>query len=171
MIETFYGMHRMPFTTEDATSPIFHTPTGDEVLSRLQYVADHAGWAVVTGECGVGKSTVIRHFCQHLDPATSWVGYLADSTLTPWTLYPALLAQWGFEPRHYGFDAKRAVHRELAPMRRRDRMRLVVVIDAAHRLGYDLLDALRYLRNEAMDDHSLVAVVLVGQPELRDRLR
>ena len=171
MIETFYGMHRMPFTTEDATSPIFHTPTGDEVLSRLQYVVDHAGWAVVTGECGVGKSTVIRHFCQHLDPATSWVGYLADSKLTPWTLYPALLAQWGFEPRHYGIDAKRAVHRELAQMRRRDRMRLVVVIDEAHRLGYDLLDALRYLRNEAMDDHSLVAVVLVGQPELRDRLR
>ncbi len=94
-IETFYGMQRMPFTTEDATAPRFHTPTWDEVLSRLQYAVDHAGWALVTGECGVGKSTVIRALCQRLDPATSGIGYLADSKLTPWTLYPALLATWG----------------------------------------------------------------------------
>ncbi len=170
-IETFYGMRRMPFGSEPGSAPLFHSPAWDEVVSRLQYVIDHAGWAVVTGECGVGKSTVIRQVCQHLDPATSWVGYLADSKLTPWTLYPAILADLGYEPRYYGLEAKRAVHREWAQMTRRAPMRLVLVIDEAHRLGLEVLDELRYVRNEAMDSHSLVAVVLVGQPDLRDRLR
>ena len=158
MIETFYGMRRMPFTPEATTASIFHSPVWDETLSRLQYAVDQAGWALVTGECGVGKSTVIRHLCQHLDPATTLVGYLADSKLTPWTLYSGILAEWGQDIRYSGWAAKRAVHRELAHIHRRDRMRTVLVIDEAQRLSHDVLDELRYLRNEAMDDHSLVAL-------------
>ncbi len=171
MIETFYGMQRMPFTAEDPALGIFRSPTWDEVLSRLQYLVDHAGFGVITGECGVGKSTVIRHFCRSLDPATSLVCYLADSKLTPRTLYPALLAQLGYEPLRSGLEAKCAVHREFAQIRRGDRWRPLVVIDEAQGLSPDLIEELRYLRNEAMDGHSLMAVVLVGQPELRDRLR
>jgi len=171
MIETFYGMQRMPFTAEDPALGIFRSPTWDEVLSRLQYLVDHAGLGVITGECGVGKSTVIRHFCRSLDPATSLVCYLADSKLTPRTLYPALLAQLGYEPLRSGLEANRAVHREFAQLRRGDRWHPLVVIDEAQGLRRDLIEELRYLRNETMDGHSLMAVVLVCQPELRDRLR
>jgi type II secretory pathway predicted ATPase ExeA len=170
-IETFYGMQRLPFTAEGEASSIFRSPTWDEVLSRLQYVVDHAGFGVITGECGVGKSTVLRHFCRALDPATSPVCYVADSKLTPRTLYPTLLAQLGYEPLRAGLEAKRAVHREFAQMHRRDGLRPLVVIDEAQGLSRDLIEELRYLRNAAMDGHSLIAVVLVGQPELRDRLR
>jgi len=55
----------------------------EETLGRLEYAAQCQLFAVVTGDCGTGKTTTIRRFAEKLDPAKFKVLYLSGSKLTP----------------------------------------------------------------------------------------
>jgi tRNA A37 threonylcarbamoyladenosine biosynthesis protein TsaE len=59
----------------------------DEILGRLTYAAERQLFAVLTGDCGTGKTTTIRRFSQELDHTHYRVLYLSDSKLTPRHFY------------------------------------------------------------------------------------
>lgn len=67
------------------------------MLSRLEYAAECQLFAVITGDCGTGKTTTIRRFKESLDVMKFLVMYLADSRLTPRHFYKGLLEQLGCE--------------------------------------------------------------------------
>ena len=81
------------------------------LTGRLEYAAQRQLFAVVTGDCGVGKTTIIRCFKNSLDEAQFLVMYLADSKLTPRHFYKGLLEQLGCEAKFYRGDAKRCIVR------------------------------------------------------------
>ena len=58
-------------------------PEPREVLNRLAYVADRQLFAVLTGDCGTGKTTVLRKLRNSLDKNRYRVLYISDSKLTP----------------------------------------------------------------------------------------
>ena len=79
------------------TSPALH-----EIVSRLEYAAERQWFAVVTGDCGTGKSTTIRRLHARLDRTQYQVLYLADSKLAPRYFYKGLLEQLGCEAKYFG---------------------------------------------------------------------
>ena len=105
-----------------------------------------------------------------LDPAKYKVLYLSDSKLTPRHFYKGLLEQFGCESKFYRGDAKRQLHREIELMRGIHRLQPVVVVDEAHLLDREMLEEVRFLLNFKMDAQSPMALILVGQNELWDRL-
>lgn len=170
MFESFYGFRCSPFSRDIPTNELYASISLEETLGRLAYAAKRQWFAVVTGDCGTGKTTTIRKFTDVLDTAKYKVLYLSDSKLTPRHFYKGLLEQLGCESKFYRGDAKRQLHREIELMRGIHRLEPVVVVDEAHLLDREMLEEVRFLLNFKMDAQSPMALILVGQSELWDRL-
>ncbi|MBG9654261.1 ExeA family protein [Cytobacillus firmus] len=171
MFEVFYGMEQTPFSRDIPASSLYDSSMMQEILGRLKYTADKQLFAVLTGDCGTGKTTTIRKFVDRLDNGKFQVLYLSDSKLTPRHFYKGLLEQLGSEAKFYRGDAKRQLHREIELMRGIRGIQPVCVVDEAHLLDREMLEEVRFLLNFKMDAQSPMALILVGQSELWDRLR
>lgn len=171
MFESFYGMRNTPFSRDTPPQELYRSFMLDEMLERLEYAAERQLFVVVTGDCGTGKTTTIRRFTATLDAAKYKLLYLSDSKLTPRHFYKGMLEQLGCESKFYRGDAKRQLHREIELMRGIHRLQPVVVVDEAHLLDREMLEEVRFLLNFRMDAQSPMALILVGQSELWDRLR
>lgn len=170
MFESFYGFVHSPFSRDIPPNELYESFFLEETIGRLEYAAGRQWFAVVTGDCGTGKTTTIRRFTQVLDPAKFKVLYLSDSKLTPRHFYKGLLEQLGCESKFYRGDAKRQLHREIELMRGIHQLHPVVVVDEAHLLDREMLEEVRFLLNFKMDAQSPMSLILVGQSELWDRL-
>src|SRR5690606_30642283 len=106
-----------------------------------------------------------------LDDTRYTLVYLADSKMTPRNFYKGMLDQLGAESRFYRGDAKRQLHKEIELMKGLHNKRPVVVVDEAHLLDREMLEEVRFLLNFRMDAVSPMALVLVGQVELWEKLQ
>lgn len=170
MFEPFYELSRSPFSRDIPTDELYASTILEETLGRLEYAAQRQWFAVITGDCGTGKTTTIRRFAEELDSSKYKVLYLSDSKLTPRHFYKGLLEQLGCESKFYRGDAKRQLHREIELMRGIHQLQPVVVVDEAHLLDREMLEEVRFLLNFKMDAQSPMALILVGQSELWDKL-
>lgn len=170
MFESFYGFTHTPFSRDIPTNALYESLFLEETVGRLQYAAQRQLFAVVTGDCGTGKTTTVRRFKDNLDAAAFKILYLADSKMTPRHFYKGLLEQLGCEAKFYRGDAKRQLHREIELMRGIHRLQPVVIVDEAHLLDREMLEEVRFLLNFKMDAESPMALILVGQSELWQRL-
>ena len=83
MFEAFFEMQHTPFSRDVPPESLYEPPFLTDTLGRLSYAADRQLFAVVTGDAGCGKSTLIRKFASTLSPKNYIVMYLSDSKLTP----------------------------------------------------------------------------------------
>lgn len=171
MIEEFYGFKKSPFTRQMTEDALFLTEEYEEILARLKYAARKQWFALLTGDCGTGKSTLIRRLSYNLGTKDYKVLYLADSQLTPRHFYNGLLDQLGVQGRFYRGDSKRLLHREVELMRGVHGLNPVVIVDEAHLLDKEMFEEIRFLLNSRMDSESPLTLILVGQTEIWDRLR
>lgn len=172
MFEVFYELERTPFSHGMDTDHVFLTHKTDETLARLQVAASRQWFALLTGDCGTGKSTLIRKLSARLAEKNNYrVLYLADSKLTPRHFYNGLLEQMGAQGRFYRGDARRVLHREIEILRAVHGLKLVVVVDEAHLLDREMVEEIRFLLNSRMDSENPLALLLVGQTEIWDKLR
>ena len=171
MYESFFEMKNTPFVNTIPVNALHLSEKHKEILGRLGYVAQGNRFAVITAGVGVGKSTLIRKFADSLSPEKYTLFYLSDSQLTPRWFYKGLLDQLGIEARFYRGDAKRQLHKQLKIIREIHNRSIIVVVDEAHLLERETLEEIRFVMNTDMDSLSPMALVLVGQTELWDRLR
>lgn len=171
MFEQFYSLTHTPFTRDIPTGQLYQSTMLEETLGRLEHAAKRQLFVVFTGDSGAGKTTTIRCLRDTLDEARFFVMYLADSKLTPRHFYKGLLEQLGCEAKFYRGDAKRQLHREIELMRGIRSLQPVVIVDEAHLLDKEMLEEVRFLLNFKMDSESPMALILVGQSELREKLR
>jgi type II secretory pathway predicted ATPase ExeA len=171
MFELFYGFDRTPFSRDIPTDRLYFSDQLEETLGRLTYAAERQMFALVTGECGTGKTTTIRRFKETLDEQGFKVLYISDSKLTPRHFYKGLLEQLGVQAKFYRGDAKRQLHREVELLRGLHHLKPVVIVDEGHLLDHEMLEEIRFLLNFKLDSESPMALILVGQSELWDLLK
>ena len=168
MYEPFYQMTHTPFGRDIPPAQLYETPAMRNTLGRLIYVAQKQLFAVVTGDAGCGKSTLIRKLKDSLSVDDYILLYLSDSKLTPKWLYNGLLTQLGLEPKFYRGDAKTQLQKEIEIIRGVQGKKVVCVLDEAHLLEKETIEEFRFLLNYRFDSMSPLALVLVGQTELWD---
>ena len=91
MFEAFFEMQHTPFSRDVPPESLYEPPFLTDTLGRLSYAADRQLFAVVTGDAGCGKSTLIRKFAASLPPEKYILLYLSDSKLTPRWFYKGCL--------------------------------------------------------------------------------
>src|SRR5688572_6837488 len=154
----------MPFRPTPDPRYLFASARHRLALSQLTYaVGERTGLVVLTGEVGTGKTTLLRTLLLGLDPTVP-VAYIHNAALTMEDLVEYMLGDWG-APSGPSTHPERLVALEefLRDQQQRGR-RPVLVIDEAHTLSVETLQALDRLPD------TLLQIVLVGQPELRDTL-
>lgn len=170
MYTKFYGLRQAPFELIANPKFLFLTAQHREALSTLQYGLSSAKTiTVLTGEAGTGKTTLLRAAltsdqCRHVNHVM-----LDNPTLTRSEFMEMVAARFGFGE----FTSKSRLLDSLESLIRRRHSRreiTALVIDEAHVLPNEILEEIRLLGNLETTSEKLLPVVLVGQPELAQRL-
>ena len=146
-------------------------PGHAEAVARITWCVEEAAIGVITGEVGAGKTVSVRAAVGELDASRHTVIYLGNPAVGARGLYMAIITRLGGVPPFLKASLiPRAVDALAAEVAERGR-RVVLVVDEAHLLVADQLEELRLLTGAEMDSVSPFALILVGQPTLRQRLR
>jgi general secretion pathway protein A len=152
---------------------LYPSPEHDEAIARLVYAVTHRrGAAMLTGEYGCGKTTVARALLQRLPPDRYEVGLVVNPCWTATDFLRELLYQMGIETAETG--KLELIHQlyDVFYKNYRAERDTVIVVDEAQLIENDaIFEELRLLLNFQLDDRFLVTLVLIGSPELRDRVR
>src|SRR5918993_3051373 len=170
MYEKFYQLRERPFALSPDPEYLYPSRVHREALDYLRYgLESHAGFIVITGEIGSGKTTLLQTLLRGLDTQTT-VGRIVNTMLEPRELIETIMIDFGLETAN---RSKPQMLRDLAQYLVDQRLggRLVLlVIDEAQNLSLAALEELRMLSNLETEKSKLLQIVLVGQPNLRDKL-
>jgi len=166
IIEDHFKLHRQPFPQAAEAGALLHHQSLKDALDRLRFALDRDGIALLTAESGCGKSTVLGTLVRDLDTTAYLVVYASLSTLSPFSLLSSLVAKIGLRPRRF----KGETAAELIAHLRGINKRALIIVDEAHLMPDHSLEDLRLLTAESLDKKSPFALILAGQPLLRERL-
>lgn len=170
MYRAWFGLERRPFDKTPDPQALLYTEAHSEALARLEQAADDRDIAVIVGGIGCGKTTLIRALLDRL-PETVVPIVLVHPTLAPQQLLRQIARAMQIEQvPAQAADLIDAIHQRLFDLYQQGRLPYLIV-DEAHLLRCpDGFEQLRLLTNFQLDDLSLLALALVGQPELKDLL-
>jgi general secretion pathway protein A len=170
MYEQFYQLRERPFALTPDPEYVYLSRGHREALDYLRLgIESHAGFVALTGEVGSGKTTLLQTVLRSLN-RRAVVARLVNTLLEPKELLEAILIDFGVEPSS---ASKPALVRDLARLLVEHRARgnrVIVAIDEAQGLSHGALEELRMLSNLETEKSKLVQIILVGQPDLRQRL-
>lgn len=167
----YFGFSAVPFGRDIPPSALFRSNAHQEAMARLGWLIDQRGFGILTGEVGAGKTVAVRAATSALDPSRHQIVYCPNPVLGVGGLLTVIVTALGATPRRFrGNLVPQAA--ELLALAEAERGRGVfIVVEEAHMLESHQLEELRMLTSDAMDSRSPAALLLVGQPTLRRRLR
>ena len=166
----FYGLKQAPFDLTPNPRFLFHSGKHREALNHLLYgIRERKGFVQLTGEVGAGKTTLCRALLEQLNGEFS-TALILNPVLNANELMKAIATEFGLEVKNQDrLDIISAISNFLLKQISQGR-ETVLIIDEAQNLTEDLLEQVRLLSNIETDDRKLLQIILLGQPELRDRL-
>ncbi len=171
MYEAFYGFREKPFSIIPDPGFLYLSRKHRMALDLLEYgLMNQAGFNVVTGDIGTGKTTLIRHLLGHMDRSMT-VGLISNThhsfgELLQWILFAFKLDYRGKEKVELFHTFVEFLISEYAQGRR-----TVLIVDEAQNMSPETLEELRMLSNVNADKDQVLQVILVGQARLRDLLQ
>jgi general secretion pathway protein A len=171
MYEVFYNLKEKPFTLLPDPGFLYLSKRHRMALTMLEYgLMNQAGFTVISGDIGAGKTTLIRHLLNNMDQEHT-VGLISNTHRSFGELLQWVLLAFNLE--HRDMDKVEMYRRfvdfiidEYAHNRR-----TVLIIDEAQNMEAETLEELRMLSNINADKDQALQVILVGQRELRETLR
>ena len=173
MIEDHWKLSRRPFANTPDPAFVYRSPAFVEGFARLLYDATdlRGGLSLITGEIGCGKTMLAGALAEQLAGGPCDVVALPYPRVTPSQLLALLARGVGIETLPRGKLAViEALGARLGELHRNGR-RPVLVVDEAQLAGPSLLEEIRLLTNHEDRQDKHLHVVLLGQPELRARVR
>jgi general secretion pathway protein A len=172
MYDTFYAFRQKPFSVTSNPSFLFLSRRHQEALAHLIYgIKERVGFMEITGEVGTGKTTVCRALLNQLDEKNK-TAFIFNSNVSEAQLMQTIVEDLGIRADKKN-KSKGALFSELNRFlieQLEQNNNVVLIIDEAQNLSLKLLEQVRMLSNLESENEKLLQIVLVGQPELRDKL-
>ncbi|MDD4857042.1 MAG: XrtA-associated ATPase [Candidatus Krumholzibacteria bacterium] len=170
MYEDFYGFKELPFNVTPDPRFLYRSASHRDALAYITYgVFQRKGFIAVTGEVGVGKTTVVGAFIDLFQPSLE-VAFVFSTKFVFEQLLYLICKDFGLEVEGKNkAQMLLALNAFLIEQNGRNR-NSVLIIDEAQNLSPDVLEELRMLSNLETRDRKLLQIMLVGQPELESVL-
>jgi type II secretory pathway predicted ATPase ExeA len=167
----FYNLHEKPFDLTPTPRFLYLGESHKEALALLTYgVVERKGFILLTGEVGTGKTTMVHALLSNLDDNVQYISI--SNPLLSQEEFIDYLSFSAFKNRAH-FKSKTAFLFEFEAFLRKSlnqQKNVILIIDEAHRLSFDLLEEIRLLSNMELADEKLINIFLIGQPELNENL-
>ena len=170
MYRTFFGLTRSPF--EISPDPFFYygSPRHNEALAAIYYgIRARKGFVVVTGEVGTGKTLLIRRIQGELERGKIEFAYIFNPLLGPEDFLKYILGDLNLPVPKTKGEALHGLNEYLIS-RHKKGLTTVLIVDEAQHLSTEVLEEIRLLTNLETTREKLLQIVLLGQPELDDKL-
>jgi len=168
----YYGLNEPPFDITPNPRFLFYSAKHREAFNHLLYgIRERKGFVQLTGEVGAGKTTMCRAMLDQLNGSYA-TALILNPALNPDQLMKAIAMEFGLPVQSMGLDRldMLAIFNEFL-LRQVDHGKdAVLIIDEAQDLPDEMLEQVRLLSNLETENRKLLQIVLMGQPELRDRL-
>jgi general secretion pathway protein A len=170
MYERFYRLRERPFALTPDPDYLYPSRVHKEALSYLRYgIESHAGFVVITGAIGSGKTTLLQTMLRTLDSQTT-VARVMNTLLDPRELLESAMIDLGLDPAGKSKPAMLKTFGEFLVAERAAGRLVLLVIDEAQNLTLPALEEIRMLSNLETEKSKLLQIILIGQPDLRDKL-
>ena len=172
MYEKFYHLKDKPFNNNPDPKFFYPSPKHAEALDRLQYaILERKGFVVVTGEIGAGKTTVCRALLNRLDDVHNEICMITNTHLNAKELIMAILEDLRV-PYKSGTKIKLLAQlNDYLIKQMQENKNVILIVDEAQNLSPSVLEEVRMLSNLETDTDKLIQIVLMGQPQLREKLK
>ena len=172
MYLNFYNLKREPFNITPDPEMLFLSPSHREALAAVICgVNRRKGFVAITGEVGVGKTTIIRAFLEKADKQNIRTIYIFNANLTFKALLKTIYRNIGKVPQSEEVsEMVNQLHAILVDEYRAGR-NLVLIIDEAQNMPVETLENLRMLSNLETSTDKLIQIILSGQPEFEQKLK
>jgi general secretion pathway protein A len=171
MYKAFYKLQKNPFEITPDPAFLYPTRRHNEALAALYYgVRHHKGFVVMTGEVGTGKTLLVRYLLQLLKKTNVGYAYIFNPILSDLEFLQYIAGDFGLV---LAGKNKSQLLLELSRFlisRYQKNLTTVLVVDEAHHLSAEVLEEVRLLTNLEATDKKLLQILLVGQPELDEKL-
>lgn len=172
MYNEYFGLEEMPFSIAPDPRYLYMSGQHREALAHLVYgINSDGGFVLLTGEVGTGKTTVCRCLLEQI-PENSEIAFVINPKLTVEELLAAICDEFGIHYPEGNTSIKvfvDLINAYLLDAHAKGR-KAILIIDEAQNLSADVLEQLRLLTNLETNQHKLLQVILLGQPELKDML-
>ncbi|MCL5021984.1 MAG: AAA family ATPase [Nitrospirae bacterium] len=172
MYKEYFGLKELPFSIVPDPRYLYMSEKHREALAHLIYgIKSDGAFVLLTGEVGTGKTTVCRCMLEKLPPDTD-VAFILNPKMTVEELLAAFCDELHIRYPENNTSIKVFVDRINAYLldSHAQGRKTVLIVEEAQNLTMDVLEQLRLLTNLETNQHKLLRIVLVGQPELQDKL-
>lgn len=171
MYLTFYGLKKEPFHTTPDPNFLYLSPTHKEALGAIIYgIEQRKGFIAITGDVGVGKTTIIRAYLERPTTRKQKTIYIFNPVVSFQALLNTIFRSLEVAPTPGDLPDMVTQLHEILIAEYRANSTVVLVIDEAQNMPVETLENLRMLSNLETVSDKLIQIVLIGQPELHDLL-
>jgi general secretion pathway protein A len=173
MYEAYWELSEPPFDNSPNPKFFYLSPEHEEALVRLMYTVRHRkGCGMLTGEYGCGKTTLSRALIQRLEAERYEIGLLTNPSWNAVDFLREALYQLGIEARERSKPELLHQLNDVFFRNYREGRDTVLIVDEAQLIEDDaVFEELRLLMNFQTDNRFLITLLLIGSPELRERVR
>ncbi len=170
MYNSYFGFREKPFKLVPNPDFLYLSKNHEIALAHLTYSVNQGdGFVVITGEVGTGKTTLCRIFLERLDQRTE-CAYIFNPKLDPIELMTSICSEFGIHSNQNTLKELLDLLNDYLILKNEDNRRVVLLIDEAQNLSVENLEMVRLLSNLETTRNKLLQIILVGQPELGDKL-
>ena len=167
MYRDFYHLHKQPFHITPDPEFLFLSPSHREAFAAIIYgIEQRKGFLAITGEVGVGKTTILRAYLEKTGHEQHRIIYVFNAAVSFSGLLKLILGEFGVAASEDDpFEMVNRLHHLLIDEYQNNR-NVVLIIDEAQNMPVATLESLRMLSNLETSEDKLLQIILVGQPEL-----
>ena len=171
MYESFYGLKEKAFNLNPDPEYFYLSREHEDAYRHLEYaISESKGFAVITGEVGAGKTTLINYLLYKLELDIN-IGLITNTNIPASQFLKAICREF-----EINVDVREKVDimeifQDFLLERYAQNERVLLIIDEAQNISLEAMEEIRMLSNLEAEKSHLIQIILLGQPELKYKLQ